>query len=185
MTKEFFKDAFGWGFLLWLIGYALGMVFFSIVPAHMIGYFVSPIGIVITLWVLIKKLRGDNMIYYLKVAVVWVVIAVVCDYLFLVRAFNYFYYTLTFVLPLLAGIFKTKKQDKFLAFLRIRSQTKEKNKQKILESIEAQKSITNDAVENLLLVSDATATRYLDELEKEGKIKQVGKTGKGVFYEKA
>jgi len=40
-------------------------------------------------------------------------------------------------------------------------------------------------VENLLLVSDATATRYLDELEKEGKIKQVGKTGKGVFYEKA
>jgi predicted HTH transcriptional regulator len=30
--------------------------------------------------------------------------------------------------------------------------------------------------------SDATATRYLSQLEKEGKIKQSGKTGKGVSY---
>ena len=29
-------------------------------------------------------------------------------------------------------------------------------------------------------VSDSTATRYLDQLEKEGKIEQVGKTGKYV-----
>ncbi len=33
-------------------------------------------------------------------------------------------------------------------------------------------------------ISEATATRYLEELEKEGKIKQVGKTGAHVFYEK-
>jgi len=42
--------------------------------------------------------------------------------------------------------------------------------------------ITNDDVEKLLHVSDATATRYLSILEKEGKIKQSGKTGKGVVY---
>lgn len=42
--------------------------------------------------------------------------------------------------------------------------------------------VTNDEVEKLLHVSDATATRYLNALEKEGKIKQVGKTGKGVHY---
>jgi len=32
-------------------------------------------------------------------------------------------------------------------------------------------------------VSDAIATRrYLDKLEKEGRLEQVGKTGQGVFY---
>ncbi len=61
---------------------------------------------------------------------------------------------------------------------------KEQGKQKVLQSIEMQKSITNDAVQNLLGVSDATATRYLDELEKEGKIKQVGAMGGYVYYEK-
>ena len=44
--------------------------------------------------------------------------------------------------------------------------------------------ITNDEVEKFLHVSDATATRYLSILEKEGKIKQLGKTGKGVTYTK-
>ena len=44
--------------------------------------------------------------------------------------------------------------------------------------------VTNDEVEKLLHVSDATATRYLETLEKEGKIKQVGKTGKYTHYEK-
>lgn len=42
--------------------------------------------------------------------------------------------------------------------------------------------ITNDDVEKLLHISDATATRYLSILEKEGKIKQSGKTGKAVSY---
>ena len=41
-----------------------------------------------------------------------------------------------------------------------------------------------DQVGELLHVSDATATRYLEILEKENKIKQVGKTGKGVSYTK-
>ena len=42
--------------------------------------------------------------------------------------------------------------------------------------------VTNDEVEKFLHVSDATATRYLSILEKEGKIKQNGKTGIGVSY---
>ena len=44
--------------------------------------------------------------------------------------------------------------------------------------------VTNDEVEKFLHVSDATATRYLSELEKEGRIKQNSKTGKGVSYSK-
>lgn len=42
--------------------------------------------------------------------------------------------------------------------------------------------ITNNDVEKLLHVSDATATRYLNILEREGAIRQVGKTGSTVYY---
>ena len=59
---------------------------------------------------------------------------------------------------------------------------KHKKFQKILEFLNTKGKITNDEVEKLLHVSDATATRYLSALEKEGKIQQVGKTGKAVEY---
>ena len=59
---------------------------------------------------------------------------------------------------------------------------KRKKLDKILEAITKHGSITNDQVEKLLHVSDATATRYLTQLEKEGKLKQEGKTGKSVKY---
>ena len=55
---------------------------------------------------------------------------------------------------------------------------------KIMELFAKQTEITNDEVEKLLQVSDATATRYLAELEKRGKIRQVGTTGRGVKYVK-
>lgn len=44
--------------------------------------------------------------------------------------------------------------------------------------------ITNDDVQKLVNVSDATATRYLEELEQEKIITQVGREGKYVYYEK-
>src|SRR3989338_615363 len=59
---------------------------------------------------------------------------------------------------------------------------KRKKLEKILEALNTKGKITNDEVEKLLHVSDATATRYLSALEKEGKIQQVGKTGKAVEY---
>jgi ribosomal protein S25 len=55
---------------------------------------------------------------------------------------------------------------------------------KVMEAITKHGAITNDQVEKLLHVSDATATRYLAQLEKEGKVQQVGKTGKSVKYQK-
>src|SRR3989344_4541144 len=113
MNKQFFKDAFGWGFILWLIGYAFGMILFPIVPISTIGWIIMPIGILITLWVLLKKVKADSFQQYVLLAVVWVSIAIVCDYFFLVKAFKpvdgyykldvYLYYALTFVLPLLVG----------------------------------------------------------------------------------
>lgn len=61
-------------------------------------------------------------------------------------------------------------------------QRKNKKLEKILNFLATNHKITNDEVEKLLHVSDATATRYLSQLEKEGKIKQNGTTGHAVFY---
>jgi uncharacterized membrane protein len=59
---------------------------------------------------------------------------------------------------------------------------KQKKLNKVMGLFVTKNKITNDEVEKLLHVSDATATRYLSELEKKGIIKQTGKTGKGVSY---
>lgn len=64
-------------------------------------------------------------------------------------------------------------------------QTRKKKKmEKIMKLFEKKSHITNDEVEKLLHISDATATRYLTILKKENKIKQIGKTGKSVSYSK-
>ena len=73
----------------------------------------------------------------------------------------------------------------FLGRARIAIQDrKRKKRDKIMFALTTKTKITNDEVEKLLHVSDATATRYLSALEKENKIKQVGKTGHGVVYSK-
>ena len=59
---------------------------------------------------------------------------------------------------------------------------KRKKRDRIMQALATKTKITNDEVEKLLHVSDATATRYLTALEKEGRIIQVGKKGKGVLY---
>jgi len=56
------------------------------------------------------------------------------------------------------------------------------NLEKVRELIATSDRVTNDQVQQLLGVSDATAERYLNELEKEGIIKQIGAEGKGVYY---
>jgi hypothetical protein len=61
---------------------------------------------------------------------------------------------------------------------------REKKLVKIMELFAKQTEITNDEVEKHLHVSDATATRYLAELEKRGKLTQHGTTGRGVSYTK-
>ena len=73
----------------------------------------------------------------------------------------------------------------FLNKARIATQDRKRKKcDKIMMALTTKNKITNDEVEKLLHVSDATATRYLSALEKEGRIRQVGKTGHGVVYSK-
>ena len=62
---------------------------------------------------------------------------------------------------------------------------KEENKEAILGLMESgNQPLTNNHIEQMLGIPDSTATRYLDELEKEGKVRQVGKTGQSVYYSK-
>ena len=115
---QFYKDALGWGFALWFIGYVLGIGLFAVVPISMIGWLITPIGIVITLWVLFRRVKSDVFQYYLLLSVCWTLIAIVFDYFFIVRLFKpvsgYYnadvllYYVLTFALPLAAGWRKAK-----------------------------------------------------------------------------
>lgn len=62
------------------------------------------------------------------------------------------------------------------------SAKKAENKEKVLALAQEKGEIKNDDVEKLLGVSNATAERYLNELESEGKLTQHGKIGQGVFY---
>ena len=59
---------------------------------------------------------------------------------------------------------------------------KAENKDKVLTFVQKNREVKNGDVEKMLSVSDATAERYLNELEKEGKIKQHGVIGQNVFY---
>ncbi len=57
-------------------------------------------------------------------------------------------------------------------------------RKRVMALFDGRTEVFNDQVQTALGVSDATATRYLDELEKEGKIVQVGSAGRGVIYKK-
>lgn len=119
MNKQILMDTLGWGFLLWLMGYILGIIFFMIIPAPMVGWFIMPIGTVITLWVLLKKVKRNSFWDYVLLAVIWTLLAIILDYFFLVKVFKpddgyykldvYLYYALTCILPLVVGWSKKKQ----------------------------------------------------------------------------
>ncbi len=57
-----------------------------------------------------------------------------------------------------------------------------KRKDRIMERAKREGKVTNDDVEDLFCISDSTAHNYLSELEAEGRLTQVGETGRGVYY---
>ncbi len=96
--------------------------------------------------------------------------------------------TLTIIIVLIVGIvlgsiFSIRKSNKQKGLIYQQIQEKQENKDKILRFLNSNERIVNNDVEKLLGVSDSTATRYLDELEKEDKINQIGKTGSAVYYQ--
>jgi hypothetical protein len=74
---------------------------------------IMPIAVVITIWVLLTRVRPESLASCAVLSLVWTVIAVVFECVFIVRAFGasdyykldvYVYYALTFLLPLGVGL---------------------------------------------------------------------------------
>lgn len=114
LKKVFFNTVF-WGLMLWFFGYVLGLIFFAIVPQEQIGFYVLPFGVIATLWVLTKKIVREQLGCYFGLGLIWLLIAVVLDYLFIIKLFNssayykadvYLYYFLIFALPLAVGCYR-------------------------------------------------------------------------------
>lgn len=74
------------------------------------------------------------------------------------------------------------RQNANAGFIAKQMEQKAENKQKILTFLQEHGKIQNNDVEKLAGVSNATAERYLDDLEKEGKLTQHGEIGQNVFY---
>jgi hypothetical protein len=120
MNKRFLKDSIGWGFLLWLIGYILGIILFMLIPYELIGWVLMPFGIAITLWILLKKIHAKEFNYYFKLGIIWAISAIVLDYIFLVQLLKpedgyykidvYLYYLITLSLPPLVGWYKKREK---------------------------------------------------------------------------
>jgi hypothetical protein len=126
-TKEKLISTFFWGFVLWLIGYSAGIILFFIVPKGYIGWGITPFATVITIWVLIKKIKRPELTCYFGLGLMWTLVAVILDYIFLVRLLNtesayykpdvFLYYILTFTLPIIVGYWKyTHKSKKTVLF---------------------------------------------------------------------
>ena len=124
MEKGFIKsrmiDVFVFGILIWLIGYIASLILFPIVPNNLLGWILCIIFTPITF--LIAYLRFKNrklkLFCYFMTGVLWALIAVIFDYLFIVKLFNpinyykpdvFVYYTITFLIPLVIGLTKRKR----------------------------------------------------------------------------
>ena len=109
-------DGLAWGFLLWLIGYILGFVFFALVPPGDIGWYVTPLGLAATCFALWKWVKPDWLWPALVVGIVWCAIAALLDHLLIVRLLApadgyykldvYLYYFSCLVLPPLAALLR-------------------------------------------------------------------------------
>lgn len=93
---------------------------------------------------------------------------------------TYLLLILAALLGIALGMFLARRRKSGL--ISEQGERKAKNKELILKYIQANGKIQNNEVEKLVGVSNATAERYLNELEKEGQITQHGTIGKGVFY---
>jgi hypothetical protein len=121
--QQWIKDTAALGTGLWLIGYLASLVLFFSPYAGIMGWILlvifTPVTIAITWW-WFRQRKGLSLQYYAKVGIAWVLIAVVFDYLFIVRLFQatyyeadvFVYYALTFLIPMGVGLYLIRDQDK-------------------------------------------------------------------------
>lgn len=91
----------------------------------------------------------------------------------------------TLLIGLITGYF-IGKRNKAETFINDAERIKSENMAKLKDYLNNQtdNEINNEDVRKLLNVSDTTACRYLNDLEAEGLIKQIGSDGPKVYYKK-
>jgi hypothetical protein len=114
-TIRLLQYAVGCGIGLWLVGYVLGIVFFAVLPTALIGWIILPIGVALTIAVLLRVKR-EPLWFYAILSGVWTALAIILDFVLIVKLFSpldgyykpdvYLYYALTFLLPLLVGAYR-------------------------------------------------------------------------------
>ena len=122
--KEWIKDTIGLGLIIWFIGYITSIVLFFSPFAGIMGWIITPVFTPVTIAITWWWFRARNLplVYYAKVGLVWTVIAIVCDYLFIVQMFQatyygpdvFLYYALTFLIPVGVGFYLVRKEEKNL-----------------------------------------------------------------------
>ena len=123
--RVWFRDTLGLGTLLWLFGYLASLILFFSPFWSIMGWIIAavftPVTIAITWWWF--RARDLSLAYYAGVGVAWTVIAVVLDYLFIVRLFQatyygpdvFVYYALTFLIPIGVGLYLIRTRKKPVA----------------------------------------------------------------------
>ena len=114
------KDTACLGIFFWLIGYLAGIVLFFTPLGGSMGWIMmavfTPFTIIVTWW-WFREREHLPLQYYAGVGVAWALIAVVLDYLFIVRLFgttSYYalhvllYYCLMFLIPVGVGWYMSR-----------------------------------------------------------------------------
>ena len=112
------------GIAIWLLGYFASIALYFVVPADFLGWILFAIFTPVTAFICFLRFnkRKESLAYYQLLALTWVVIALVFDYLFIVKllgAIGYYkidvvvYYVFTFLIPLVMGVrFGMKKSNR-------------------------------------------------------------------------
>ena len=116
--KAWIRDTAGLGTALWLFGYLASLLLFFTPFAGIMGWILTAVFTPVTLAVTWWWFRGRDLAltYFVGVGIAWTAIAVVLDYLFIVRLFQapYYgpdvslYYALTFLIPVGIGLYLTR-----------------------------------------------------------------------------
>jgi len=120
VSREFIVDALGIGSALWLAGYLSSILLYFFMPKHLIGWVLFMVFAPVTVYVACWRFRGRDrgLRYFLAVAAVWTLIAMVLDYFLIVRLFSatdYYqidvclYYAVTFLIPVGVGLVYSRR----------------------------------------------------------------------------
>jgi len=110
------------GAVLWLAGYLVSLALFFTPFANVMGWIISAVFTPITIAVAWWRFRGRDHShrYFAGVGAAWAAIAIVLDYLFIVRLFRasyyapdvFLYYLLTFLIPIGVGLYLSWIREK-------------------------------------------------------------------------